>query len=165
MSTLVVVTGLQGSGKSTVGRILAERLNALLLRSDVIRRELFDVRHYTQDETNVVFNTMFDRARSYLSEGKNVILDAVFAKKSERQTIREIAKNTGSAFILIEVICDESILKKRIEQRSGDASEGEFEDYLKFKKIFEPIAEDHVLINNSGTRVDLQVSLKTLELN
>jgi len=113
MKKLIIVTGLQGSGKSTTAKKLSDLLDAVLLRSDVIRKELFEVRHYTQKETDIVFNTMFERARSNLIENKNVVLDAVFAKKSERDLIQEISDECKAQFILIEIVCDESEIKKR----------------------------------------------------
>jgi len=165
MKKLIIVTGLQGSGKSTTAKKLSDLLDAVLLRSDVIRKELFEVRHYTQKETDIVFNTMFERARSNLIENKNVVLDAVFAKKSERDFIQEISDECKAQFILIEIVCDESEIKKRIEQRIGDASEGDFEDYLKFKKIFEPIEEKHTVIDNSSILEDIDMQLgKIIEL-
>ena len=40
--TLVVVCGLPGVGKSTVAGVVSDRLEASRLRTDVVRKELFD---------------------------------------------------------------------------------------------------------------------------
>lgn len=63
-------------------------------------------------------------------------------------------------FQIIEVVCsDESLIKKRIEQRFGDDSDAKFEHYLKYKNLFEPIAEKHIVIDNSGTLQDIDKEL------
>jgi len=159
---LIVVIGLQGTGKTTVAKKVTEMFNAVLLRTDVIRRELFKERQYTLEETKRVYGEMFERARKSLQEGKTVVLDAMFVKEQERTQARNIADGVGAQFQVVEVVCSEDVIKERIEARSGDASEATFEIYLKFKNLFEPVLEEHITIDNSGSLEDIDTQLNKL---
>jgi len=157
---LVITTGLQGTGKSTVAKKIAGILGAHLLRTDVIRRELFHERQYTQEETERVYAEMFERARKLLQRGNSVVLDAMFVKEYERVPAREIAERLGIRFQIVEIICEEEVVKQRIKERSGDASEATFEHYLMFKDLMDPVRGEHITIDNSGILDDLDAQLE-----
>lgn len=82
---LFLVIGLQGAGKTEVAKKIAGRFGAILLRSDVLRKELFTKSLYTKEESKIVYEEMFRRAKETLQDGKSVVLDATF-KKEERKT-------------------------------------------------------------------------------
>lgn len=156
---LIIVCGLQGAGKTTVAKEVAEKLKAVLLRTDIIRKSLIKEPKYTVAEMQKIYKEMFIRARKMLQDDKNVVLDATFTKKENRMEAKKIAEETNVDFQIIEVVCSEKVIKKRIEQRSGDDSEANFEVYLKYKNLFEPITEKHIVIDNSGTLRDLDEQL------
>jgi predicted kinase len=52
---LVVLSGLPGSGKSTVAHALRGRVDAAVVQSDVVRKLLFPFPHYTSEESAWVF--------------------------------------------------------------------------------------------------------------
>ena len=82
MNKLIFMIGLPGSGKSTY----AERNlgDCEILSSDKLRIELFnDVNN--QENNQLVFDTLFDRARKYLLDGKNVVIDATNVDIAERE--------------------------------------------------------------------------------
>jgi predicted kinase len=58
---LFVVCGLQGTGKTAVSRLISWKTGAVLLRTDVIRRELFEKPTYSEEEKNRVYEEMFAR--------------------------------------------------------------------------------------------------------
>jgi len=51
-------------------------------------------------------------------------------------------------------------VEKRIKERFGDESDTGWEVYLKCKKLFDPIREEHLVIDNSGTpeNIDKQIN-------
>lgn len=157
---LFIVFGLQGSGKTYVARKIAGQMHAELLRTDVIRKELLKTTNYSGEEIQNIYGEMFSRARRFLSENKNVVLDATFAKKVNREMAKEIARSANTGFIVVEVICAEKIVEHRLKGRYGDESDAQFDVYLKCKPNFEPVTENHVIIDNSGTKeeTDEQVS-------
>lgn len=63
MGVIVAVCGLPGSGKSYFAARLAERLDAVYLSSDRVRREMFTRRTYSDDEKMDVYRELIHRAR------------------------------------------------------------------------------------------------------
>ncbi|MFQ6088111.1 MAG: cytidine deaminase [Candidatus Methanofastidiosia archaeon] len=159
---LIVLSGLPGTGKSTLAQRLSENLDAQILRTDVIRRELigkskyFEFKErdklYTKEEMELAYYGMFLVASHLLKASKNVILDATFYKKSLRDRAREVGKTTNSKTYILEVICPEKVVEERMRKRFKDkrnASTASFEIYERMKGIFEPPEEKHFKIDTS----------------
>lgn len=148
MANLYIVCGLPGVGKTTVAKKIARKTKSILLRTDVIRKEI-RLLGYTEKEKEQVYNEMFLRAQKLLRTGKNVVLDATFAKKKNRLAAKRTAARTGADFQTIEVVCPVRLVKKRLSKRTKDASQAGFKHYLEHKKFFEPIKEKHTVINTA----------------
>ncbi len=148
---LVVLCGLPGVGKSTVGALVAERLGARRLRTDVVRKELYDDPQYTDEEMASVYRELLDRSRQTVEAGESVVLDGTFAERGRRRTVREIAAEATAEFRLLEVVCERSVAEERIADREGDMSDADVAVYRKFREEFHPIEMYHVAIDNSGT--------------
>ncbi|MFC7325485.1 AAA family ATPase [Halorubrum rutilum] len=147
---LAVVCGLPGVGKTTVAERVAAHLDAEVLRTDVIRKELFDDPAYTDAETEAVYAALIDRARERVADGDAVVLDATFADAGFRADAREMGERAAGSFDLVAVECDESVVERRIGRRDG-ISDADFEVYLHFKDAFDRIETEHVVVDNSGT--------------
>ncbi|WP_424015790.1 AAA family ATPase [Halorubrum xinjiangense] len=150
---LVVVCGLPGVGKSTVAERVAAHVDGRIRRTDVIRKELFDDPEYTDAETEAVYAELLARAREDVDAGDAVVLDATFADARFRADARETAAAAGAEFDLVEVACDEAVVERRIERRDG-ISDADFEIHLHFKELFDEVASDHVVVDNSGTEAE-----------
>lgn len=146
--SLVVVCGLPGVGKTTVAMRIADHLDSEILRTDVIRKSLFDDPSYTADETAAVYDALIRRARERLVTGVSVVLDATFADATFRRNARAMGEQVAESFDLVEVACDESVVKRRIEQRDG-ISDADFQVHLHFREEFDRIEPDHLVIDNS----------------
>ena len=166
MATLTLVIGLPGVGKSTVARLLAEKTRTVTLTSDTIRRELFpNKRDYSSKETQAVIKETEKRARNFLKEGKNVILDALFTKQKPRDYYKKFAESLGANFKIVLVTTKEEVIQERLEARKqkGDSSEANFAYYLDRKPHFEPIQGEHITIDNSNDLDTLEVQLNTIK--
>ncbi|WP_096395413.1 AAA family ATPase [Halorubrum trapanicum] len=150
---LVVVCGLPGVGKTTVAERVAAHVDGRIRRTDVIRKELFDDPEYTEAETEAVYAELLDRAREDVNDGDAVVLDATFADARFRADARETAAAAAAEFDLVEVACDEAVVERRIERRDG-ISDADFEIHLRFKELFDEVATDHVVVDNSGTEAE-----------
>ncbi len=149
---LIIVSGYIASGKTTVAKYIAEKINAVLLRTDVLRREIYPNPTYSDEEVNDIYRRVFQRAKVSLEQGKNVVLDATFSKQKMRNRAKNIAEDAGTEFLLVEVISSgDKLAKKRIEERVNDAANTSYEEYLKSKPAFEAITENHSVIDNSGS--------------
>ncbi|MGQ3328215.1 MULTISPECIES: AAA family ATPase [Halorubrum] len=150
---LIVVCGLPGVGKSTVAKRIADHVDGEILRTDVVRKGLFDEPAYTDAETETVYAELIERARDRVADGDTVVLDATFADARFRADAREVGERVADEFALVEVTCDEPVVKRRIERRDG-ISDADFEIHLHFKELFDRIEPDHVVVDNSGDQAE-----------
>lgn len=156
---LVVVCGLPGTGKSTVSERVAGRLDAHLLRTDVVRKELFPDPDYTSAESQAVYDEILDRAASHLDAGDDVVLDGTFRRASMRERAAGVAERCGADLRLVRVTCAESVVKRRIQERVDDESDADFSIYKLLKDEFEPIERDHLVIDNSGSLAETEARI------
>src|SRR5262249_54738529 len=85
---LVLLGGLQGTGKSTLARNLGEQADSQVIRSDVVRKELAagtaeDV--YTPEWNDRTYASCLERAGRVLFEGGRVLIDATFRQEKYRR--------------------------------------------------------------------------------
>ncbi|SRR6266404_1105013 len=145
---LILVCGLQGAGKTTVAKKIATSLPALILRTDVIRKQMFEAPQYTELEMQKVYDEMFLRARRLLHKKRTVVLDATFLKELNRHQAKELAEEAGSDFMVVLVQCDdEQAIRKRIRERT-DQSDATHD--VRLTSRFEPIVGAYVIVNNCG---------------
>lgn len=158
-ATLVAVCGLPGVGKSTVARQVAERVGAEVLRTDVVRKELFDDPGYTDAETAAVYDELLARAADHIAAGASVVLDATFKTRARREEVRDLAERLGAEFRLVHVVCEEAVVERRIAGREG-VSDADFAVHRRFRERFDPVEMDHVRVDNSGTEAEARRQVK-----
>jgi predicted kinase len=155
---LILVCGLPGTGKTTVAKKIADKTGSFVFNTDIVRKELFEKPGYTENEKSLIYNLLFEMAEKFLRSAKNVVLDGTFYKKELRERVRKIAEKMNSDFHLVEVKCEEKILKGRMGKRKKEKtpSDADFGVYMKIKKEFEPISEKHFVID-TGKEWEKQV--------
>jgi aminoglycoside phosphotransferase family enzyme/predicted kinase len=138
---LVLVSGLPGVGKSRLAQALAQRLHAVWLRSDAIRKELaglpaggaaatsFGQGIYTPQWTERTYTEMLRRTESLLADGRRVIVDATFAQEQHRQQFLNLAKQWAVPALLLLCQADPSVVRRRLAERQGDISDATWSVY------------------------------------
>lgn len=144
---LVLVCGLPGSGKSTVAKAVNERLSGELLRTDEIRKAIFDKPEYTEEEKEFVYVQAEKLVEIWLMRGKNVIMDGTFYRNALRKRFIGIAKRLKVPVKIIECVCSEKAVEKRVGCRARDPSDADFCVYRKVKSQWEPIKEKHITVD------------------
>ncbi len=130
---LIAVGGLSGSGKSSMARGLAPPLDAIVLRSDAIRKGLRGVNEitrlspdaYTREASQHVYSEMLLRAEMALESGANVILDAAHLDPEERARAARLASDMGLRFTGLWLEAPVEWLKERVEKRKNDVSDAD----------------------------------------
>lgn len=147
---VVVVCGLPGAGKTTVSEHVSERVDGRLLRTDVVRTDLFPDPEYTDAEMRAVYDELFDRARAAVRDGDTVVLDGTFQHAADRERAESLADDLGAPFALVKVECSEDVVRDRIEARTGDESDADFAIHQQYREAFDALDADHVAVDNSG---------------
>lgn len=114
------VTGLPGSGKSSVARETAQRLQGRgmrvrVLELDEIRRVVTPSPSYTAEEREIVYRALAYMAWLLYSEGVSVIIDAT----AHRRRFRDAARALIPAFAEIYLSASLSTCRARAGDRRG----------------------------------------------
>jgi predicted kinase len=145
----VIICGLPGVGKSTLAKNLAPMINATVLSSDKIRKELFPNPTYSPFERKLVYDVMIILAK-YLNEVRcDCILDATFNREDSRVEIKEKLQLNDREFQIIECFCPEEVVISRLKSRKDDYSDATIEVYQKMKKIYEPVKVEHISVDTT----------------
>ena len=143
-------------------------INATVLSSDKIRKELFSNPTYSPFERKLVYDVMIMLAK-YLNDAKcNCILDATFNREDSRLEIKEKLQLNDKQFQIIECFCPEEVVVSRLKSRKDDYSDATIEVYQKMKKIYEPVKVDHIKIDTTldpqenARRIIVEINRKTL---
>jgi predicted kinase len=134
---LIAVGGLSGSGKSRLALALAPSVGpapgALVVRSDEVRKRLLgvpplarlDPEGYAPEVSRRVYVTLAERAGVIVRQGHAAIVDAVFARPSDRDTIEQVATAAGVPFAGLWLDAPESVLIERADRRRLDPSDAD----------------------------------------
>lgn len=133
--TLMLVGGAPGVGKSTVGAGLAGDIGAVLIRSDLVRKELlglpadhhgstrFGQGPYRRDVSDQVYEEMVTRAQRALELGYSVVIDATWAREAHRELAADAARRASAQLVQLRCDTTEEIAAARIRSRRSDASD------------------------------------------
>lgn len=137
-----------------MARTIKDRVGGRLLRTDVVRKELFPDPEYTKAEERAVYQELLQRAEATLEDGHSAILDGTFYDTTYRDKAEAVAADCGVGFRIVHVRCDETIVEERIRAREGGKSDATFEIHKRFREKFQPIDREHVTVDNSGNLSD-----------
>jgi predicted kinase len=162
MTRLIVVCGLPGVGKTTVAETFVDRTDGRLLRTDVVRKELYDDPAYTDEETRRVYDEILTRAGTLLRDGETVVVDGTFQNEDFRIVAVEAARDADADVRFVKVECAESVVRERIRRRNGDHSDADFDVHQMFRETYDPLSVDHVTVDNSAERAATREQIERL---
>lgn len=152
--TLIVISGLPGSGKSFFARRLAERLPAVIVESDYVRKLLFRKPTYSGTESAWVHRVARAAMRSLLRSGHHVINDATNLAEWQRTIASRLADQTGAKLVIVRTVAPEAVIRKRLHQRfqhpdPQDSSDANWEIYEHYKSTQEAVRRPHLVVNTT----------------
>jgi len=157
---LIVMCGVSGSGKTWLARLLAPRLAAVHLRSDVERKRRAGLGElassgsqlygglYTPEASAALYASLAQFAEHVLSGGYNVIVDASFALRRERARFLRVARRAGVPLRVLYCEASSGVLRARIaarRQSASDASEADQRVLESQLRDFEAVSADEEL--------------------
>ena len=152
--SLIVVSGLPGTGKSFFCRKLAERLPFLILTSDSLRRALFPTPQYHEQENKRLFSACHVLIEELLERGIPVIFDATNLLEHHREYLYRAAERAGARLILVWVEAPPEVVRQRLLAREVAAvpesdSQAGWQVYNKMKPRTEKISRNHLVVDTS----------------
>ncbi len=116
---LIVMSGLAGTGKSTIAERLAKQLKLPIFSVDPIESAIIKAGITRSFETGVAAYSVAEAlASEQLTLGNSVIIDAVNAEEEGKDVWRGLARTHGLELTVLLVIVSDRILhKQRIESR------------------------------------------------
>jgi hypothetical protein len=132
---MILMHGLSGSGKSTVAAQLVEALGAIQLRSDVVRKQLFDLAAdadsgsatdqgiYSKNATESTYRRLRELAAQIVAADFRVVVDATFLLESQRRVLLELAEAAACPCVVVDCEAPLAELRRRISEREHDPSE------------------------------------------
>ena len=152
--TIIVVSGLPGTGKSHFCRRLAERLPFLILESDALRKRLFPTPTYSTEESAYIFRAIHQLIGDLLKKGIPIILDATNLEERHRERLYNIAERLNARLILVNVQAPPELVQMRLKKRMvrkniKDNSDADWEVYQKMKATAEKIKRCHFTVDTS----------------
>ena len=152
---LIILTGLPGTGKSTVAAALARELGAVVLSTDKIRAERHTRPSFSRSEKGSVYGRLFGRAKRALETGRSVILDGTFYTESLRRAAAAAGRGAGASVFTVEVVSPVPIVKRRMERRLRTAKgirPAGFEVHGFIRRSFEPVRGRHFTVDTADPR-------------
>ncbi|MFW2403739.1 MAG: AAA family ATPase [Gammaproteobacteria bacterium] len=178
---LVICHGLSGSGKTWLSERLIGRLPALRVRSDVIRKQLHGLEEldrssedlntgiYDAESTRRTYERMARFATLALRAGFNVIADATFLRRADREAFEAVAAGTGAELTFLHCEADRKVLDARVRDRqaaNSDASEADSAVLRQQIAEREPLIPEELgrtIIVRTDRDIDLDELLQSLQ--
>ncbi|WJW92698.1 AAA family ATPase [Enterobacter pseudoroggenkampii] len=148
---LIIFSGLPGSGKSTVAKIVTQRLGAVYLRVDTVEQAIRSVSEPGQKIGPEGYFALYGLASENLKLGSTVVTDSVNDINLVRDAFRNIALSLNVPFLEVEIVCsDEKEHRYRVENRVSDIPGLMPPDWEQVKnREYEPWEREHLILDTA----------------
>jgi predicted kinase len=157
---LIILSGLPGTGKTTIARELAVQIAAVHLRIDTIEQALRNAGLAVVADEG--YRVAYALAEDNLRLGRTVIADSVNPLKITREAWHAVAARAGTRFIDVELICsDPAEHRRRVETRPVDIADFKLPTWEEVTtRQYEAWDPDRIIIDTAED--DVHVSLAQL---
>lgn len=160
---IICITGLPGSGKTTLAQLLYDKLklkgySVSHFTSDQVRQHLFQQdlyiegqtdRDFTDDELMRSYNGLFMLIEKIQQTNPDqiIITDGTFRDAASRVLLNVIANQIGADFKLIKISAPQKALKNRLSKRHQETGQE-----TEFNGTYEEPRSPHLEIYNDSLR-------------
>ena len=162
---VIVVMGRVASGKSTVARLAGEALGWPVFSSDRTRKELAGVgsqvrsdvatraQLYREFMTRHTYKVLLQRGIESARDKGGAILDATFARRAQRDLLREALAVARIRCRMVEIIASDEEIIARLRRREAswtEVSDARLEDFEMLRARREPLDSDEAHSENAS---------------
>jgi predicted kinase len=124
--TLIIITGLPCTGKSTLGRFLARGLSLPYVSKDGIKEILFDTlgfsdRAWSRQLGLASYALLYYFLDLELAAGRSLIVESNFHAETAGQELGRLKSNYDFRVVQVLCYCESSILLERFERRAASS--------------------------------------------
>lgn len=165
---LILMSGLSGSGKTTVARHLARKLGAIQLRSDAVRKQMAGIsvqekggaELYTAQMNQKTYDRLLELGIKLANQGWTVILDAKYDREAARTNAIAQSKNHHLPIEIIHCQAPDAILRDRLSTRTDQVSDATADLITQQQADTEPFTEAELaFVTNLDTTKDWKSQL------
>ena len=128
---IILMSGLSGTGKTTVAKEIARKINAIHIRSDAVRKHLAGIplnekggeEIYSAEMSQQTYDKMLELGVLLANIGFPVILDAKYDRIALRQKAIATIKANNILLQIVNCTAPIEVLRDRLDKRSGDISD------------------------------------------
>jgi predicted kinase len=151
---IILMTGLPGTGKSTLAKALADQLSGTILSKDKIRHAVFDAGdiEYSTKQDDFCMEIMLQPADYILHKdpARHIFLDGrTFSRRNQLDRVIELANRLNQPWRILECTCSDQTAKARLEQATNHpAGNRDYALYQQVKSRFEPITMPKTVLDS-----------------
>ena len=171
----IFIIGLPGTGKSTLAKMLSDKLMCFYCASDVIHSELFGEaeiyrdRDYSSNELAIIYRGINYVVKIQCQNRKNMIIEGVFRSSKMRNEVLATLAQANYHVIRLYLLCQDDIAVKRVSDRKlkGTASPAGTDGYWRIKATFVPPDEKDgydIIDGSSNFEYKVKEIVKSLEV-
>lgn len=161
---LFIIRGPPGSGKSTVSKLLASKLDGsvALLDSDWLRHEMILKRSEGFNDHVLLYKNLWNLTENSLSEGLNVIIDGILTSRDAQGNFRihkydDYKSKSGIKLVKAFLKSSLDVQKSRIIERGRVLKDDDVSSWS--KEAFESLSGDELIIDTTNKSVEEIVNL------
>ena len=156
---LIVLSGLPGTGKTTIARELAHELAAVYLRIDSIEQSIRGAGRPVEGEG---YSVAYAVAEDNLRLGRIVVADCVNPWPLTRREWRAVADRTGVTALDVEIVCsDAGEHRRRVEKRATDITGHRLPTWQEVvERDYRPWDVERIVIDTA--RLSVEQSVRTI---
>lgn len=151
-STLIVMRGYPGTGKSTIARAIAHALDAPIIDRDIIRQTAVDILGNLPETGRFSYELMFALTKEQLKLGLSVVVDTPLTYQTTYKQALHLANSFGVPMLVVHCQCPPEVQRNRLEGRKGEVSQFQltsWEEWERWQPIFEVFDDDGCIIDTS----------------
>jgi len=155
---IIIITGYPGTGKTTLGRQLAEKYSLPFISKDGIKEILFESlgwkdREWSMKLGSASYDLLFYLVREVLRLKKPIILETHFTPQSAKEFIE---LETEYEVLPLQIICtaDPAVILDRVKNRvsSGERHPGHVDD-TRFEELKERVDTEYQPLKIGGEKI------------